>query len=206
MKADDPRHGTTAGHQAHRMDGEDACPPCVAAKSRYEKSRAVYGHRMVPALGTRRRVQALKALGHSGADIAARMGVTYQAVHKIETGTADRIFARTALKVQRAYDEMSMLCPTGYHRTRIRNLAAARGYAPPLAWDSIDTDPAPQIGGKDVEVDPVVVLRILAGDVVPATNAERTEVVRRWVAVGRAVNDLERLTGWKPERYRSAAA
>jgi transcriptional regulator with XRE-family HTH domain len=120
------------------MAGEPACAPCVAAKSRYEKARHVYGPRMVPAIGTRRRIQALKAMGHSGADIAARLGVTGQAVHKLEHGTAERIFAATALNVARVFEEMCMTLPTGYHRTRIRNAAAAAGYAPPLAWTNID--------------------------------------------------------------------
>lgn len=143
MNVEDPRHGTTAGHLAHRRDGEPACPPCVAAKTRYEKIRHVYGDRMVPALGTRRRVQALMAMGHSGADIAAQLGVTYQAVHKIKAGTADKVFASTAANVARAYESMCMTLPTGPHRTRIRNAALRAGYAPPLAWDDIDTDPEP---------------------------------------------------------------
>lgn len=139
----DPRHGTTAGHLAHRIAGQPACPACVAAKTRYEKTRQVYGDRMVPAVGTRRRIHALKALGHSGADIARRMGITYQAVHKLEHGAAPKVFAATALKVAAAYEQMCMTPATGLHRTRIRNQAAALGYAPPLAWDDID-DPDEQ--------------------------------------------------------------
>jgi transcriptional regulator with XRE-family HTH domain len=144
MDADDKRHGSTAGHQAHLRDHEPACPPCVAAKSRYEKARHLYGNRMVPALGTRRRIQALMALGHSGADIGRRLGVTYQSVHKYERDTAELIFASTAEKVARVYDEMSMTLPTSPHQHRIRKKAAARGYAPPLAFDCIDTDPHPR--------------------------------------------------------------
>ena len=143
MSPEDPRHGTTAGHYAHRKDGEPACGPCVAAKTRYEKTRHVYGPRMVPATGTRRRIQALKAMGHSGADIAAALGVTYQAVNRLEHSTSAHIFAATQANVARVYEEMCMTLPTGYHRTRIRNAAARAGYAPPLAWDDIDTDPQP---------------------------------------------------------------
>lgn len=143
MSPDDPRHGTTAGHLQHRLDGEQACAPCVAAKTRYEKSRHVYGDRMVPAIGTRRRIQALKAMGHSGADIAARIGVTYQAIYKLEKGTSEKIFARSAERIAAVYEEMSMTLPTTYHRTRIRNLSARLGYVPPLAWDDID-DPNEQ--------------------------------------------------------------
>jgi transcriptional regulator with XRE-family HTH domain len=138
MSPDDPRHGTTAGHYQHRKEGEEACQPCVAAKTRYEKIRTVYGNRMIPAIGTRRRVRALKAMGHSGAEIGARLGITYQAVNKIEHGSSDQIRVATAKKVRRVYEELCMTIPTGYHRTRIRNASARMGYAPPLAWNNID--------------------------------------------------------------------
>lgn len=144
MSPDDPRHGTTAGHYQHRKEGETACEPCIKAKTRYEKIRTVYGNRMVPAIGTRRRVRALKAMGHSGADIAARLGVTYQAVHKLEHSEAERVWAATAENVRRVFEEMCMTLPTGYHRKRIRNAAERAGYAPPLAYDNIDTDDAPR--------------------------------------------------------------
>lgn len=35
MKADDPRHGTCAGYQQHRRDGEVACAPCRDASRDY---------------------------------------------------------------------------------------------------------------------------------------------------------------------------
>jgi hypothetical protein len=54
---------------------------------------------------------------------------------------------------------------------------------------------------RQESVDPVVVDRILAGEVVRATPPEREEVVRRWVADGRGINELARMTGWRVERY-----
>lgn len=35
MKRDDPRHGTYAGHQAHRKEGKQPCKPCREAYSAY---------------------------------------------------------------------------------------------------------------------------------------------------------------------------
>ena len=202
MDALDPRHGTTAGHMAHRTAGEPACAACVAAKSRYEKVRQVYGDRMVPAIGTRRRIHALMALGHSGADIAKRLGVTYQAVHRIEHSTSERIWVRTAANVARVYGELSMTRPTGPHSNRIRAKAAERGYVVPLAWDDIDHDPEPPAHEPADDVDPVVVHRLVRGEwTLPATRAERTEAVRRWVASGRSLRSLRNESGWKPERY-----
>ena len=201
MSPDDPRHGTTAGHQQHRKDGETACDPCVAAKTRYEKVRDLYGDRMVPAIGTRRRIQALKALGHSGADIGARLGITYQAVHKLEHSTASNVFAATAVAVRRVYDEMCMVQPFGYHATRIRNRSARYGYAPPLAWDDIDTDFAPTLGGIDDQVDPVVIDRLLHLQRVQSTRAEKLEAMRRWRAMGRSQASLCAAHGWQQGRY-----
>lgn len=138
MNADDPRHGTTAGHQAHLKAREPACPSCVAAKTRYEKVRELYGPRMVPAIGVRRRIRALMALGHSGADIGRQLGITYQAVHKLEHGTSPTVLAATDANVRRVYAAMSMTLPPGPHGSRTRNRALRLGYAPPLAWDDVD--------------------------------------------------------------------
>lgn len=202
MSPDDQRHGTTAGHQAHRKEGEAACAPCVAAKTRYEKVRDLYGDRMVPATGTRRRIWALKALGHSGADIAGRIGVTYQAIHKLEHGRADRVFAATAANVARAYEGMCMVQPSGYHATRIRNQAARRGYAPPLAWDNIDDpDEFPDLGGRDNDIDLVVVDRLLHLERVTSTRAEKLEAMRQWLAAGKSEASICAAHGWQSARY-----
>lgn len=155
MTPDDPRHGTVTGHWRHIQDGETACDPCRSAKTRYEKVRSVYGPRKVPAVGTRRRIQALMAMGHSGADIGRAMGVTYQAVHKLETGTSDTMTVATVERVAAVYEQLSMTIPTGYHRRRVHNKAAARGYAPPLAWDdsTIEDPNAQPVGVGFQEVD-----------------------------------------------------
>lgn len=208
MLPDDPRHGTTAGHQAHLQAGESACVLCVAAKTRYEKSRKVYGDRMVPAIGTRRRIQALKALGHSGADIAKPLGVTYQAVHKLEHGTSDKVFAATAEKVAVVFEQMCMVPAIGYHQRRMRNQALARGYLPPLAWDDIDNDPEPPTvetaGNWEDQIDHAVVRRILDGDKRPRklTHAEVAEIVRVLLGRGMSTHQIERDYGFKTDRYR----
>lgn len=38
MKTDDPRHGTRAGAQAHRKDGEFPCDPCREAWNSYHRA------------------------------------------------------------------------------------------------------------------------------------------------------------------------
>lgn len=59
------------------------------------------------------------------------------------------------------------------------------------------------------EVDPIVVERLLAGDGTVARNAtaaERRLVTARWTESGKALNALERLTGWQVHRYLGGAA
>jgi hypothetical protein len=91
----------------------------------------------VPAIGARRRIQALLALGWTHAHITERMdgvGQTSQvALHQrgnwISRATHDAIVA--------AYEELGMTPgPSDLSRRRAR----ARGYAPPLAWDEDGID------------------------------------------------------------------
>ena len=50
--------------------------------------------------------------------------------------------------------------------------------------------------------DQAVVDRFLGGEYDLRTNiAERREIARRWVAMGRSLASLERATGWKSDRY-----
>lgn len=50
-------------------------------------------------------------------------------------------------------------------------------------------------------IDEAAIERVLAGDIVPTTFAERVEITRRWQARGRSLSELERCTGWKSDRY-----
>lgn len=54
------------------------------------------------------------------------------------------------------------------------------------------------------EVDEMVVAKILRGDWVrgtKTTKAEKVATVAAWCALGRAKNELRRVTGWRVERY-----
>lgn len=103
--------------------------------------------RMIAATGTRRRVEALHALGYSSNQIAQRLGWTARQVQFVRKST--NVFARTAEKVSRLYDEIGMTPPepnTPAERmsvTRTQRWARGMGFVPPLAWDDIDNDPAP---------------------------------------------------------------
>ncbi len=201
MTPDDPRHGTYAGYTAGcRMD----C--CRDAARMYQKVRELEAHRgmrrTVSSRGARRRIQALACLGWSSYDVSAYQGKVGEWTRQVLM--RDVIFRSTHEAIAEAYEALSTRKPTGNPQivARTKNRAARLGWVPPLAWDDIDRDPEPPTA-EPVYLDEVVVDRILAGDRLDATPAERAEVVRRWLNTGRPLADLERLTGWNGAREKS---
>ena len=152
----------------------------------------------VPKVGAVRRIQALIAIGYPHHEQQRISGVQ---THTVLSQRGRWITASTHPAIARMYDDLSMVPgPSSISRAR----AAARGYAPPLAWDDIDRDEMPTtvdplsdfepIGDDDF--DEVVVQRRLDGDTaVPMSKAERRELARRWAQLGRPLAELERLHG-----------
>jgi hypothetical protein len=99
-----------------------------------------------------------------------------------------KVLKATADKVRALYDEVSRLpTPTGYGPTRVRNLAKAQGWFPPVAWDddTIDnpaTTPAliPPVDGSNPDVDEWAIQHVYAGHIAAKldTGAKR-ELARR---------------------------
>jgi hypothetical protein len=94
---------------------------------------------LVAATGVRRRIQALAWLGWSLSEQARRIGwsvgnyATLLERPQVTRATADKVCA--------LYEQLSMIpAADGYSATRSRNLAAARGWLPPLAWDDDNID------------------------------------------------------------------
>lgn len=214
MSPTDPRHGTHAGYRQHRKDGEAACTACGNGAARYERGRQydllVGRARSVPALGTRRRVQALAALGHTFTRIGEGMGISGSGAHALAHSDRDTIRVAAASKVAALYETWSMQLPPsntpGEHRaaSRARSAAKRHGWLTPLAWDDIDHDPEPAIADDQAaldDVDEVVVARIVAGEHLPANTRERFAVVARYLELGLPLRDLATRLGWKPERY-----
>lgn len=94
----------------------------------------------VPAIGARRRIRALYAIGHTADTIAADLGVKPFAIRNI-VNHPGRWIARTAHDdIVTAYERLwDVPGPSGHNRAR----AARWGWLPPMAWDddTID-DPA----------------------------------------------------------------
>lgn len=174
---------------------------------------------LVDQTGTTRRLQALVAIGYSGAVLAERLGVLRSNFTSTLHGRRP-VTKAMHLRVVDLYDELSMSPLAGHdQRTRIsvnraRNLAQANGWLPPLAWDDdLIDDPATQ---PDANVDPprtvidfdeVAVQRFIDGDLPlrALSKADRYEVVARWQELGRPLRELE-LRGMRPERYKAVAA
>lgn len=151
MNPDDPRHGTNAGHRAHFSADTAPCQPCRDAHAAYRRNlwRKKYTRRVdtlhVPTVGVIRRIRALQAIGWRLADIDTAMGYDARSnfVHNLTRQA--QVHRDTFDKVQAAYDQ---LCMTPGPSERTRRLALRRGWAPPLAWDDIDDDAAPQGAGR----------------------------------------------------------
>lgn len=141
MSPDDPRHGTEAGCREHYRRSTTPCAPCLEAHRRANIMRRLYPHK-VTTLGARRRVQALQAIGYSRDRIAAELGYTSGGALTYIM-QADTMLVTTATRIGNVYDRLSMTVPRGAGPSRARTWARRYGYAPPLAWDDIDTDLAP---------------------------------------------------------------
>lgn len=209
MTPEDPRHGSYAGAVQHWFDKERPCDQCARAEWRYRKTRqlrALQGNpATVPAIGTKRRIEALHALGWARRQIADASGVSLNTLHSIFAHESTRVLSGTANAIADAYDRMSMTLPSGGYADRGRAAARRRGWLPPLAWDedTIDNPDArphssPARPQNSDDIDPVAVERAVLGEHLPLTRAERHEAIRRWPG---SINALERLhPGWNVSR------
>jgi hypothetical protein len=147
------------------------------------------------AIGARRRLQALVAVGWSLRQLAPRLGITYNAASLIANGTRTSILPSTAEAVRRVYDELwNAQPPTGTRAERIsvtkaRSYADRLGWLPPLAWDDdlidlADTALAAELGRRveemtDEEVRRCYTARYEHGDMSPLTAEGAREYRRR---------------------------
>jgi hypothetical protein len=90
------------------------------------------------ATGTRRRLQALVAIGWPQAELARRLGLRRRRFEALMR--RDRIPAQTAADVEGLYDRIWHQWPRGRHADGARAHAAALGWPVPAAWDD---DPGP---------------------------------------------------------------
>lgn len=170
---------------------------------------------VVTPIGITRRLRALAVVGWSVAEVARRAGLSRWNVEaaRRDEGTRKYVRAEFAEALVKTYDELAYTRPPETRATlRQERLAQSKGWLPPMAWDVID-DPDEQPKGvlrghehvAKTAVDEHLVERVLAGEALPCTKAEKEEVTRRWVACGRSLHSLEQLTGWRSGRYGKAS-
>lgn len=149
--------------------------------------------------GTRRRLQALAAIGWNHHEIARRLGYPRWKVNKaLESAYVD---IRVHDDIAALYDELWDQQPPTHTRAqrvgRSYALTVARrhGWLPPLAWDDIDTDPAPPTAGQEPLLDEIAIELALAGQNVRLTRDERLEATRRGTERGLSLTQLSDLLG-----------
>ncbi|RZU31034.1 hypothetical protein BKA19_0678 [Blastococcus saxobsidens] len=164
-----------------------------------QANRAPRSH--IGATGTRRRLQALIAVGWPHDELATRLARSSASLRRSMQSAS--VTAQTAQHVNDLYEQLWNLRPpqsTDDQRAAAdaaRAFAAERGWLPPLAWDDIDTDPDPQHHTEhaetDDDLDEIAIERALAGDGVRLdhlTPAEQKEVVRRLTERGKSIRDI----------------
>ena len=166
-----------------------------------DTSRAANSH--VDATGTRRRLQALVAVGWAQAWLAREL---YRSPANLRRSmTSESVTARTAQLVNDMYERLWDAPPPRQTIAQRNASDAARAQAtnhrwlPPLAWDDIDEDPDPDpnqpgTSGDGDDLDEIAIERAITGDTgVRLTHAEQIEVVRRMSERGRSIRTIAEL-------------
>lgn len=208
-------HGQAERYRQHILDRDEPCAPCREAervkKASYRKRRYLNrGPLLVDATGTRRRIHALAAIGWSAGELATRYGYDRTAIGKW-TQTPE-VHVTTRDRVAALYEELWDIPGPS---ERVRQIAATRGWLPPLAWDddAID-DPAAQPATvvaettRTKDIDEIAVYRATHGDRVGLTTAERRAAVRILTDRGRTETQIADILGVAPRivaRDRSVA-
>jgi hypothetical protein len=142
--------------------------------------------RTVPAVGTVRRLRALRAIGWTNNVLAPRLGVDEDCVSRIAFGHRDTVRRSTAAKAEALYRELSEHpAPVTPHTSATRTRARMQSWFPPIAWDAElldDPDALPCLLPAVEPVDRVLELHVqhlVAGHPVKPTAEAVREVMRR---------------------------
>lgn len=191
------RHGTRDAYNRDRC----RCDPCTAANAaaagrhRLRRAQQVWHgtSAWAPAIGTRRRLQALTAAGWSTRHLAERLGVTKSAIAQLRSTSQHRVLSVTAADITGLYDDCWWRTVPGRYQARAERYAEARGWVPPWCWEGVDLDDpnaAPHPVAEADPVDPVAIEETIAGRHVPLTRAERVRVVATLQRRGRTAAEI----------------
>lgn len=162
----------------------------------------------VSALGARRRLRALVALGWSTQRLAERLGISSSLVQRwLHQNT---IHSRNRDAIEALYEALEMALPPNDHSSaQARRYAEAQSWSPPLAWDSdtIDDPEAEPVGIEGGEpaddfVDWVAVQRAFSGEKVRRrlTMAERLVTIYCGDQQGKHTAAIAKATGQSGSR------
>lgn len=157
--------------------------------------------------GTRRRIQALTALGYSLSAQAHILGYSKENIRQVLKN--DSVMVRTHLQIAELYERLSAHpAPASQPRSRSVNWAKKNGWVPPLAWDDIDADPEPpkppkfdaqkmSVVGRELRVAELHALRWSDGRIAREVGATARTVMRIRHRLG--------LQAWTKDQQEAAA-
>ena len=165
---------------------------------------------LVDATGSRRRLQALVAVGWTQADLARHLQRSPSNLR--QTLRTQLVTAATAADVRDLYNQLWNHPPDQSNPQKRRETNAARDYArrhgwlAPMAWDDIDRDPEPaalsaqhrtpdDVDDLDIDID---IDRLMTGKAVTLSSAERDVVVARLTDQGHSLHQIAALLGVAP--------
>lgn len=167
----------------------------------------------VDATPSRRRIQALQAVGHPYRVIARASGCTDTRLSLIAEGQPT-VRKAVADRIADAYRQLAYKAPTfDRHTSRTRNNAAAKGWHGPLAWDEVtindpaatpDTDNPPD---PDLKRDELAELRRDEIWLLATARLDDEEIATRIGMAAKSVQAIraELRTGRKRDRTKAAA-
>lgn len=123
--------------------------------------RALDPKAFLPSRGAERRLQALRAIGWPGPQLAARSGLSADTLSRIYR--SPYVWASTMIRVHELYDDLRHQNPTehgvlAWVAERSRREARKKGWAVPAAWTDIDAaaGPNPKVSRMDYRPVPLV--------------------------------------------------
>lgn len=158
--------------------------------------------RRVSALGSRRRLRGLHALGYEFGQLAGETGVGVVTVYRITNGKTEHVWRGVHDSVTEAYDRLkNEPGPSDTARRR----AQKKGWVSAWAWDDWDLDDPdaqPHTEDAPVVVDEVLLLRIMSGRNFKLPSGSRMAYSRALVARGWTVADVDKVMHFSSRQLR----
>lgn len=176
----DHSHGLNGTCYVTHKCGCDECREWARDYQFWRGHMHAAGHQLlVDPTGTRRRLQALIALGWSMQELADQLRDGRGNVRRWVAWERP-VNRNTAKRIADLFNSLCMTVPperTPHEtatRRRTRALAERNNWQPPLAWDDIDNDPAPATTDPTADiVDDIAVALAVRGERVTLTRDER---------------------------------